>query len=191
MSEDVEKLGGFGESFDIDLRDCKYLGEGNNGIVYLLPDGRVIKIFKKIKNCQNEYFILEKVNGNEHFPRAYECMGNYIIRDYVGGECMRSYIKKHGLSRRLALNLIELIEEFKKLQFTKLDIRCRDVYVQEGEFLMVIDPKYSYTREKDFPKHLAKGLSSLGVLHEFMKVVRKVRPEIYKDWASKLKKAGM
>lgn len=181
----------YGEDFDVDIRDCKFLGEGHNGIVYLLPDGRVIKIFKNQKNCEKEYMILKAVDGSRHFPKAYEGVGNYIIRDYVGGECLKDYIKRKGLSRRLAINLIELIDEFKRLNFTKLDARCRDIYVQDGEFLMVIDPKYSYTREKDFPRHLAKGLNKLGVLGKFMEVLKKERPKLYKDWKVKFKSSGV
>lgn len=179
------------EEFNIDLRDCKLLGEGHNGFVYLLPDGKVIKIFKKMENCEKEYFILKSVNGSRHFPRVYASMGNYIVRDYVGGECLKDYLKKQSFSRRLAVHLIELIDEFKKLKFKKLDIRCKDIYVQEDEFLMVIDPKYSYTREKDFPKHLGKGLKKLGVLEGFMKIVKEERPRLYKEWNDKLKKAGL
>lgn len=190
MWEAHEKCCRYDKEFDVDLRECKVLGEGHNGIVYLLPDGKVIKIFKKIKNCKREYFILQAVKGSSNFPVVYCSLGNYIIRDYVGGECLKDYLKVNGLSRRLALNLIGLIDEFRRLEFKKLDIRCRDLYVQEDESLMVIDPKYSYTRDKDFPKHLCKGLRKLGLLEKFMDVVRTERPELYGEWKDKLIKVG-
>lgn len=191
MSKAREECCKYGEEFEVDLRDCKVLGEGHNGFVYLLPDGKVIKIFKKIKNCKKEYSILKAVKGSRNFPVVYHSLGNYIIRDFVGGECLKDYLKVKGLSRKLALNLIELIDEFKRLDFKKLDIRCRDIYVQEDESLMVIDPKYSYTRDKDFPKHLCKGLKKLGLLEGFLDVVGVERPELYTDWKDKLIKAKL
>jgi hypothetical protein len=46
------------DDFDIDLRDCKFLGEGHNGCVYLMPDGRVIKIFKEKGVDFKEWYML-------------------------------------------------------------------------------------------------------------------------------------
>lgn len=179
------------DDFDIDLRDCKFLGEGHNGCVYLMPDGRVIKIFKERKCCKNEYYILKSVNGSPRFPKVYSYGDNYIIREYVGGTCAREYIKEKGMTKTLAQNLIALVEEFRKLRFTKLDIRCRDLYVQEDESLIVIDPKASYTRKMDFPRHLAKGLRKLGVLDVFLEYVKALRHDLYEVWTAKLKKAGI
>jgi predicted Ser/Thr protein kinase len=179
------------EKFDIDLRDCLFLGEGHNGIVYRLPDGNVIKIFKAEKHCRREYSILKKVEGSRHFPKAYSSLGNYIIREYVGGDCLKDYIKENGLSHNMAVGLIKLLDEFDRLGFTKLDIRCRDIYVLEDGFLMVIDPKCSYTKYRDFPKHLAKGLKKLGALEDFLEVANTEKPELYNEWIFKLKCAGL
>lgn len=179
------------EDMEFDLRECELLGQGHNGIVYRLPDGRVIKIFKDKKNCKKEYMILKGAAASPHFPKAYVCGGNYIIRDYVGGICAKDYIKEKGMSRKLALNLIELIREFKKLKFTKLDIRCRDLYIQPDEYLMVIDPKSSYNRKVDFPRHLAKGLKKLGVLDFFLDVVKSEDSKLHDEWVEKMKAAGV
>lgn len=178
----------FKKNIDIDLKQCSLIGEGNNGWVYLMPDGRVIKICREIKSCVKEYYILKKVNGSHHFPRVYEQCGNYMIRDYVGGVCMTKYIKKNGLSKNLAVNLIKLIEEFKRLNFSKLDIRCRDLFVQENDFIMVIDPRSSYTRNVAYPRHMMKGLKRLGVLDTFMKVLKEENPGLYKNWRKEIAK---
>lgn len=178
------------DEFEFDLRDCKYLGEGHNGIVYMLPDGRVIKIFKEAGNCKKEYLILKGASGSKYFPKVYYRGGNYIIRDYVGGECAKDYIKRNGLSKKLSLSLIGLLEEFKRLKFTKLDIRCRDLFVQDDESVIVIDPKSSYSRSVDFPRHLSKGLKKLNVLDSFLEVVKSERPELYDLWSARLKETG-
>nr|WP_242851157.1 protein kinase [Clostridium novyi] len=166
----------------LDLSGCKFLGEGHHGKVFLMEDGKVIKICTTVRSCKSEYLILKKVNGSKYFPRVYKYEYLYMIRDYVGGECMRDYIKTHGLSKVLALNVINLLEEFKRLKFTKIDIRCKDIFVQEKEKVMVIDPKGCYSRHKKYPSHLIKGLKKSMYLEKFLKVLKNERPDLYEEW---------
>lgn len=174
------------ENFDVNLLDCKLLGKGHNGIVYLLPDGKVIKICFDIKSCMKEYSILSKINNNKYFPRVYGISGNYMIRDYVDGVILKDYIKHHGLDRALVIKILDLLEEFKKLKFLKEDLRCKDILIKPDGSLMVIDPKKFYSKKRDFPRHLSKGLYKLGVLNYFMSVVKKERPKLYNQWHKKI-----
>lgn len=174
-------------NFDLNLLDCRLLGRGHNGIVYMLPEGKVIKICFSEDRCQKEYYILDRIGSNRYFPKVYGMSGNYMIRDFVEGRTLKEYIKRKGMDRELALKVIELLEEFGKLQFTKLDIRCKDIMVKPDGSLMVIDPKNFYTKNRDFPRHLAKGLYKLGVLNFFMSVVYEERPMLYKQWHRRIK----
>lgn len=176
------------KNFEADLLECKFLGKGNNGVVYLLPEGKIIKICYEVESCRKEYNILKRIHDNKYFPRVYGMMGNYMIRDYVDGEPLHKYIKRNGFTRRLAINIIELLEEFKKLKFTKQDIRCKDIMVKADESLMVIDPKKFYTKKRDFPRHLSKGLYKLGVLDEFMWILKEERPKLYEKWHKDIEK---
>lgn len=174
------------EKFNINLLDCKFLGKGHNGMVYLLPEGKVIKICYETYSCEREYKILEKINNNKYFPRVYGMCGNYMIRDYVEGIPLNKYIKKNGLSKKLSKNLINLLIEFKKLNFSKQDIRCKDIIVKSDESIMVIDPKKCYTKNRDFPRHLVKGLYNLGVLNIFISVLKEYKPKLYDIWIEKI-----
>lgn len=171
---------------DINLFECKFLGKGHNGAVYLLPDGKVIKICFVMKDFRGEARILKKVNGNKYFPRLYEVGGNYMIRDYVDGMPLKNYIKKNGLTKKLAKDILAMLKEFEKLKFIKIDIRCKDVFVEPNGKLMVIDPQNFYSKERDFPRHLSKGLYKLGVLDFFLEVIKKDDPKLYKKWHSKI-----
>lgn len=168
--------------YDIDLFKCKYLGKGHNGIVYLLPNNKVIKICYVMKDFYGESYILNKVNGNKYFPRIYETGGNYMIRDYVEGMPLKNYIKKNGLSKDLVLELLELLKEFETLKFTKIDIRCKDIFVQPDGKLKVIDPQKFYHKKRAFPRHLSKGLYKLGVLGFFLEILKSEEPRLYKKW---------
>ncbi|MDP4144283.1 MAG: protein kinase [Bacillota bacterium] len=174
------------KNFEINLLNCKVLGKGHNGIVYMLPEGKVIKICFESKSCYKEYFILNKVNNNKYFPRVYGMMGNYMIRDYVDGITFKDYVKDHGLNRELALKLICLLEEFYTLNFKKIDIRCKDIIIKPNGKLMIIDPKKFFSKERDFPRHLSKGLYNLGVLNYFMSVLKEERPNLYKKWNERI-----
>lgn len=170
------------KNFNLNLLECPTLGKGHNGVVYLLPDGKVIKICFSAKNCKKEYYILQKIKDNKYFPHVYGMLGNYMIRDYVDGIFLHHYIKSNGMNEELALKIIDLLEEFHKLKFAKLDVRCKDIIVMPNGSLMVIDPKKFYSKKRDYPRHLAKGLKTLGVLNFFMSTVRQKRPNLYKQW---------
>lgn len=174
------------KDFNINLLQCTVLGKGHNGIVYLLPDGKVMKVCFTENSCRGEYYILNKVNGNRYFPRVYGMSGNYMVRDYVGGESLSDYIKEYGFSEELASKMILLLEEFDKLKFKKRDIRCKDIFVEPDGNLRIIDPKKSFSKDRDFPRHLSKGLRKLGVLDDFMKVLKDKNPQKYKIWNKKI-----
>ncbi|MGK0466772.1 MAG: serine/threonine protein kinase [Clostridium sp.] len=169
------------------LRTSQFLGSGHNGIVYLLPDNRVIKIFKNKKVCETEYNILRRTRGSKYFPKVYERGSYYIIRDYASGQRLDKYIKRHGINSQISRNIVKLICEFKKLKFNKLDIRCKDLYLKEDFSIMVIDPKNNYSKKVIYPRHLMKGLNRLGVIEEFLSVVHEVDFGFYKLWNFRFK----
>ena len=141
----------YSANFDKELeklfREAKFLGEGHNGIVYELPENKAVKIFTNKDICREEAKILYKVKRSKYFPRIFRCDRYYILREKVKGKRLDHYIKENGMSKKLVMNLYKLINEMKRLKFSKLDARCRDIYVDENENLKVIDPKQCYTRK--------------------------------------------
>jgi RIO-like serine/threonine protein kinase len=170
----------------IDIKKYIFIGQGRSGRVYLMPDGRVIKVFNDQESCVNEYMILEAVRGNKHFPIAYECRDNYIIRDYVDGICVENYIRKYGLSPTLAKNLAELIQDFEHMGFTRLDMRCSHIFVQDDESVMVIDPRNHYTDKVPYPKKMLGTLRKLKASKKFMRTVKSSYPQLYSKWRNRL-----
>jgi len=166
----------------LNLAACKFLGEGRNGKVFLRPDGKVIKICRTKINCLKEYSILKKVNGNKYFPRVYKYHSQYMIRDFVGGICLKNYIKQYGPSRILGFNIITMLDEFENLGFKRIDTRCKDIFVQNDLSLKIIDAKGYFTRNVNYPRHLIKGLDKLGVLSWFKWIIYLERYDLYKKW---------
>lgn len=167
------------------FKKAEYLGQGNNGIVYELPGNKVIKIFLSEKVCEDESSILLKTNGSRFFPRIDKKGENYIIRDKVEGERLDYYIKENGLNDELIDKIYELLKEFKRLKFKKIDIRCKDILVTSNNEIKIIDPKKSYHRKVDFPRHLMKGLKRLEVLDRFLSRIRVLDPKKEKYWSQR------
>lgn len=175
----------FDDSTEMLFREATYLGQGNNGIVYELPEKKAIKIFLTQKVCNDESNILLNTNGSRYFPRIYKRGKLYIVRDMVEGERLDDYIKKNGLSKKLIKNIYSLLQEFKRLKFKKLDIRCKDIYVSINEELMIIDPKKAYKRRVDYPRHLMKGMKRIGILEEFLLGISEIDKEKAFMWEEK------
>ncbi|ACQ51928.1 protein kinase [Clostridium botulinum] len=169
------------------LRKGEFLGSGHNGIVYLLPDKKVIKIFKEKKVCKKEREILQKTNNSKYFPKVYDYGEYFILREYIRGERLDHYIKQNGINKRLTHNIIKLIKEFERLKFKKLDIRCKDIYVDKKYKLRIIDPKNNYSKTVVYPRHLMKGLNKLKVLDDFLIQVEKEEPKYYNLWSIRMK----
>ena len=180
----------YSADFDKDIeslfKDAKLLGEGHNGIVYEVPGNRAIKIFTDKNVCKSEADILYKVKKSKYFPRIYKNGDYYILRDMVNGERLDDYIQENGLSQQLIYNLYRLINEFKSLKFTKLDARCRDIYVDKNQRLKVIDPKQCYKRKVDYPRHLMKGLDGIDVLEEFLRGIYIIDKRRGAEWEEKI-----
>jgi RIO-like serine/threonine protein kinase len=164
------------------LRISEFLGAGHNGIVYSLPNKRVIKIFKSRKVCAQEYNIFIRTKKSKFFPMVYEHGPYYIVRDYVSGYRLDKYIKKHGINKEICISIVTLIEEFKRLKFKRLDIRCKDLYLKDDFSITVIDPKNNYSKKVIYPRHLMKGLNNLGVIDKFLSVVKEDYPKTYELW---------
>ena len=105
----------------------------------------------------------------------------------VHGKRLDNYIEENGLSQQLIYNIYILIKEFKYLKFTKLDARCRDIYVNKDERVKVIDPKQCYKRKVDYPRHLMKGLDGKDILEEFLRGIYIIDRRKAEEWEKKIK----
>lgn len=166
----------------LDVKECEFLGKGKEGTVYLTPEGYALKIFYNRKKALKEADLLEKVSDSRFFPKVLFIANNMILRDYVGGEILSSHIQKNGLSYNLSTEIVNLIEEFKHLNFTRLDIRGAHIFVNESEQIQVIDPRKVFEKRTPYPKEIIKILVKLNVFDEFLKYLLEYNPKLLKYW---------
>ncbi|MGY0372602.1 serine/threonine protein kinase [Clostridium sp. JNZ J1-5] len=168
----------------IDLTNSKIIHHSKKEKIYLTHDSRIIKICKNIDDCRREYLILKYCKDNKYFPQVYEYRLGYIIREYIDGICLIDYIKKYSLNESLALSLVDLIENFKALDFSRLDTGISHIFITKNGQLKVIGLKNNYTRKEKYPKHMISGLRKLKVSKKFFKILKKERPDLYEAWKS-------
>lgn len=169
---------------DIDLKNCKIIHHSKSEKIYLTGDKRIIKLCKNLDDCRREYLILKYCQDNKYFPKVYKYGLGYIIREYIDGICLIDYIKKNSLNEELAFSLVDLIDNFSLLQFSRLDTGISHIFITKNNEIKVIGLKNNYTRNEKYPKHLISGLKKLKVSKKFFKFLKKERPELYEKWKS-------
>lgn len=167
----------------LDIKKCKFIGKGHEGTVYLTPEGFALKIFHKNKSASNEVAILEKVSNSRFFPKVLFLANNMVLREYVDGENLKSHLKKHGLSYCLAVEITDLIEEFKLLHFSRLNIRNAHIFVTKDEKIKIIDPRKTYTKDTPYPKDIIKILNSLNLYDQYLQHLSSYRPDLLIYWS--------
>lgn len=165
-----------------DIKECKFLGKGKEGSVYLTPEGYALKIFNNKKKAEAEVDLLEKVQGSRFFPKVLFIANNMVLRDYVEGDVLFDYINRNGLSYNLSIEIIELIEDFKRLKLTRLDIRGAHIFVNEDEKIQVIDPRKIFIKKTPYPKEIIKILVKQNAFDEFLKHLLEYKPKLLKYW---------
>ncbi|MCD2345434.1 RIO2 family protein [Clostridium guangxiense] len=172
----------------IRLDECTFLGKGHSGSVYLMNDGRVVKIFKNPETCKEEYYVLKKLINGPYYPKPFEFHNHYMIREYIGGTNISEYINKHGVSKKLIIEIINFLCYIKENGFKKIDVRFPHIFVQENTSIKVIDPRNSYTQKTYYPKHLIRDLTTVNSLDLFWNVLKEKRPDLFKKWYRRVKK---
>lgn len=168
----------------LDVQNLKLLGSGAEGSVYITPEGYALKVFKNIKNAQNEEEILKQTTDSNFFPKNIVRVSNILIREYVGGVNLMQYISKHGLTKELSKEIIDLIEDMKKLKFKRLNIRNAHIFVSSKGKIKVIDPRKPYTKVTPYPKDIVKILVKYHVFDKFLKDVLEYNPLLLPYWTS-------
>lgn len=166
----------------IDISNLKFIGQGTQGKVYFLPPDKVIKIFHNKRSCKDQLFILQYAKKSRFFTKVYAYDDYSIVMDFVPGINLREYLKDNKLSKKLAFELVELIYEFERLGFTRLDIRAPHIFVQADESIIAIDPRKSFEIVQKYPVSILRVLKKYGALDEFFKLIKNRYNNKYYEW---------
>ena len=169
----------------IEITGLPLIGEGHHGKVYRLDNARCIKIYEKKSFMLMELKVLKHSERFPYFPKVYEYKDNYMIREYFEGPNLWQFIQQNGLSENLAVKILEIIDSFVELRYSKLDCHLHHIIVTDEGCLKVIDPTTLMSGKSSYPRALLEKLSQLGLKQTFLNYVETYRPHYYEHWISK------
>lgn len=163
-------------------KKTEFIGKGTQGSVYLLPGDKVIKVFKEKGQCTDQINTLLKAQSSKFFTKVYDYDEYSIIMEFLPGQNLKRYLVKNILTKEIALQLVEIMREFKKLGFKRIDIRLNHIYLQPNGYLKVIDPRKSYILDKPYPENMMNGLKKRKCYYSFFELIKNEYPEEYNQW---------
>lgn len=171
-----------------DISRLKLIGQGHEGKVYLLSDDKVLKVFHNSNSCKRQVEILLKAQSSRFFPTIYSFDSYSIVMSFIHGSTLSYYLKHNDIDKHLSIELVKLIDDFKKLGFKRLDMRLGHIFLQPDDTIRVIDPRGSYEKVRTYPKSMLKGLKKRDVLNDFFKYIKHDYPRHYKHWKKMMSK---
>ncbi|MFD0824464.1 kinase [Neobacillus sp. M.A.Huq-85] len=168
-----------------DLVGYKKIGKGSDGSIFQISPEKCIKIFEKEETFRNELLAYQAGKSSSVIPTLYEYGRNYIVIEFINGPSLRHYLKNEKeLSESTAQKLLFMLDEFKRIGFTRLDTQIRHIFINELGEIKVIDHKRAFSRKTNAPVRLLKDLRKIGFLDEFLEYVEIFSWSLYNEWKS-------
>ncbi|MDQ0879899.1 kinase [Peribacillus sp. V2I11] len=159
------------------------IGRGNQGAVFKISSDQCIKIFHKPMHAQSESEALKVAQGSPIVAKLYGVGENYIIMEYIEGPSLQEYLKSKGnITEDITKKILFLIKEMKRIKFTRLDSRLKEIIVTKQGDLKMVDLVSHFTKKYEIPQLLLGNLKKLGLLSSFLEQVKKIDPQSYLEW---------
>ncbi|TDF92566.1 hypothetical protein [Paenibacillus piri] len=166
--------------------DADLIGRGKQGAVYKLSSDRCLKWYVNERHARLECRSYHMAAGSPLIPKLYGCGPQYIVMEYIQGECLQKVLRqKRALTMQQSGHILYIIDEMTRLGFTRIDIALAHIFIQETQTKQVckiIDLVHAYSRVYDIPKVLFKGLFKLGLLAVFLEHAKELDREKYEKW---------
>ncbi|PDY47158.1 AarF/UbiB family protein [Bacillus pseudomycoides] len=166
-----------------DLKEYKLIGDGKDGEVYQLTHDKCVKMFFLEETQKKELKALVIGQSSPIIPRLYEYGGNYIVMEYIHGISLARHLKKEKqITEELTEKILIMLDELKKIGFTRWDTEVRHVLINEEGQLKVIDHKRAFTSNSKAPIKLLKGLKKFGLSQDFLNNVKNIPSSVDNTW---------
>ncbi|MBM7652296.1 phosphotransferase [Neobacillus cucumis] len=165
------------------MQDYQQVGKGADGSVYRLSDEWCVKIYPKEETFRKELDALIWGQKSPVVPRLYGHGSNYVVIEYINGITLKKYLKDNNhFSTEIVEKVLYLLDELKKVGFTRHDAEVRHILFNEKGDIKVIDLKRYLMTDRTVPTKLLTGLDKLGYKKEFLEKVKNLQPSRYKEW---------
>lgn len=166
----------------------KLIGQGGQGAVFQLSSKRCVKIYPDRTPAESEQAAMKAGQEKPFMPALYETGDRYTVMEYVKGEKLKKYLKKHvekkdRFPKWLANQIIQVLRDMREVGFNRVDMRIRHVFVVKDRQLKVVDHVNAYRHtEVDKPTLLLTDLKKEKWLKPFLKRVKKIDKTLYQKW---------
>lgn len=162
--------------------DYNFISKGCHGAVFKLSADRCVKIFLKNKSAAQEADAYTRIKGWTRCPKIYEVGPNYIVMEYIEGLTLEEYLKtKNYISESITKQILLILQEMKKLGFSRIDIRLHNAMVTKDDTIKVIDLVSEFHKKGSMAKRLFRGLEVLGLLDLFIAQVKEIDFKSYSE----------
>ncbi|MEL3972019.1 kinase [Rossellomorea oryzaecorticis] len=166
-----------------DLAAFNMIGDGKDGEIYKVADDKVVKYFFKEETHGRELEAMKIGQSSTIMPRLYEYGDNYIVMEFIKGISLARHMKRHGtINEDMTKKILFVLDEFKKLGFTRWDTEVRHMLMDENGDFKVIDHKRAFTSDSPVPTKLLKGMDKFGLTKEFLVHVKNINPKLFNAW---------
>ncbi|WP_019638354.1 hypothetical protein [Paenibacillus fonticola] len=164
--------------------ELPYIGAGAQGAVFQISAQQCVKIYVNESDAETEAKALLAAASASFIPQVYEVGRNYIVMEYFSGPGLKAFLSNRlDFPDFIAEQLVLIIKEMRRVQFTRVDTALRHVYVTPQNTLKVIDHVNSYRTIQPYPQRMLKSLSNIGRLQPFLAYVSHHHPELYSEWS--------
>ncbi|MFE3893005.1 hypothetical protein ACFX4Y_25500 [Priestia sp. YIM B13446] len=171
------------ENVFMDFKKYAVVGQGKDGVIYQVTSNRCVKVFFKEEVYKKELKAIQVGQSSSIIPRLYGYGSNYIVMEYIEGISLAKHLKKNRyITKSLVMQLINLIDELKKLNFSRQDTELRHILMNEQGNLKVIDLKRAFSSNRPIPVKLLTELKKLKLSKEFLSYVKDICPSLYQKW---------
>lgn len=159
------------------------IGIGTQGAVFKLDSKRCVKLYPKSAHARRERKSLKATKGSKVFPKLYEAGSNFVVMEYIDGPTLEEVLKTSGeMNEEIAKKILFILNEMKRLKFTRIDTRLRHILVNKKGEYKVIDNVNAYFSKRKTPSNLLESIANLQLLDSFLSKVKKLDPKMYKEW---------
>jgi RIO-like serine/threonine protein kinase len=138
--------------------------------------------FTDEEKAQKEFQALQMGAKLGITPKVYGTRGTYVVMERIDAPTLAQYLTKHTLTKELTQKLLDLLNNFQKAGYTKMDHKPEYIYLMPDGSLKVVNV-YRHTKlpEKQFPKRMIKNMGKQVTL--FLQYVKELNPSMYTKWA--------
>lgn len=116
-------------------------------------------------------------------PKVYGIRGTYVVTEFLEAPTLTDHLEHHSLTRELTQKIIQLLEDFQKAGYTRIDHDPASIYVMPDGSLKVANVRSRIKLPpKNFPKKLIRGMGKQ--VTDFLNLVQELNPAMYQEWSN-------